>query len=115
MVRPGQMVAVKVNTLGGRGLSTNVQLVEAICERLQAAGIRAQDIVIWDRDSAELERAGFRVRTGASQVQCFGTDRVGFEEDLVSVSYTHLDVYKRQTMNRSQVSSRGSQLAALAN
>jgi uncharacterized protein (DUF362 family) len=84
MVRPGQMVAVKVNTLGGRGLSTNVQLVEAICERLQAAGIRAQDIVIWDRDSAELERAGFRVRTGASQVQCFGTDRVGFEEDLVS-------------------------------
>src|ERR1035438_6714413 len=84
VIRPGQRVAVKVNTLGGRGLSSNVQLVEAICERLQGAGIRAQDIVIWDRDSAELERAGFHVRTSANQVQCFGTDRVGFEEDLVS-------------------------------
>lgn len=84
LVHPGQLVAVKVNTLGGRGLSTSVPLVEAICERLQAAGIRAQDIVIFDRDSAELERAGFRIRTSANQLQCYGTDRVGFEEDLVS-------------------------------
>jgi len=84
VVRPGQRVGLKVNTLGGRGLSTNVQLVEAICERLQAAGIRARDIVIWDRDSAEMERAGFRIRTGGNQVQCYGTDRVGYEEGLVS-------------------------------
>ena len=84
IVVPGQLVGVKVNTLGGRGLSSNVQLVEAICERLQGAGIKAQQIVIWDRDSTELERAGFRVRTGGNEVQCFGTDRVGYEDELVS-------------------------------
>lgn len=84
LVRPGQMVGIKVNTLGGRGLSSNVQLVEAICERLQGAGVRAREIVIWDRDSAELERAGFRIRTGGNQVQCFGTDRVGYEDGLVT-------------------------------
>jgi uncharacterized protein (DUF362 family) len=84
LVRPGQLIGVKVNTLGGRGLSSNVQLVEAICAHLQEAGIGPQDIVIWDRDSTELERAGFRIRTGGSQVQCFGTDRVGFEADLVT-------------------------------
>ncbi|MDE3188603.1 MAG: DUF362 domain-containing protein [Acidobacteriota bacterium] len=84
IVRPGQMVGVKVNTLGGRGISSNVRLVEAICERLQGAGVRPQQIVIWDRDSAELERAGFRVRTGGNQAQCFGTDRMGYEDDLVS-------------------------------
>ncbi|MGA8044257.1 MAG: hypothetical protein WCA37_15780, partial [Terracidiphilus sp.] len=78
----GQMVALKVNTLGGRGLSSNVLLVEAICERLQRAGVRPQDIVIFDRDSAEMERAGFRIRVGGNQVQCFGTDRVGFEDPL---------------------------------
>jgi uncharacterized protein (DUF362 family) len=82
IVQPGQRVALKVNTLGGRGLSTNVQLVEAICERLQKAGIRAQDIVIFDRDTAELERAGFHAKMGGNQVQCFGTDRTGFEDDL---------------------------------
>lgn len=80
----GQRVGIKVNTLGGRGLSSSVQLVEAICERLQQAGIRAPDIVIWDRDCVELERAGFRIRQGGNQVQCFGTDRVGFEEELAS-------------------------------
>jgi len=45
LVHPGDLVGVKVNTLGGRGISSNLQLVEAICERLQEAGIRAGDIV----------------------------------------------------------------------
>ena len=82
IVRSGQRVAIKVNTLGGRGLSTNVQLVEAICRRLQASGIRPKDITVWDRDSWEMERAGFSIRTGGSQAQCFGTDRMGYSDDL---------------------------------
>jgi pyruvate formate lyase activating enzyme len=61
LVRPGETVGLKVNTLGGRGISTNVQLVAAICERLQEAGIKASDIVVWDRDSEEMERAGFHL------------------------------------------------------
>ena len=81
-VRPGETVGLKVNALGGRGLSSNVQLVEAICERLQEAGIRARDIVVWDRDTDELERVGFRVSTADNRVQCFGTDRVGYEDEL---------------------------------
>lgn len=84
LVHPGQLVGLKVNTLGGRGLSTNVQLVDAICQRLQQAGIRPQDIVIWDRDTDELARAGFSIRVGGNQVQCYGTDRVGFEGNLSS-------------------------------
>ena len=84
IVRPGQMIAIKVNTLAGRRLSSNVQLVEAICDRLQETGIRARDIVVWDRDSEEMERAGFRIRAGGNQVQCFGTDRLGYEEELAA-------------------------------
>lgn len=84
LVRPGEKVGLKVNALGGRGLSSNPQLVEAICEKLQEAGIRASDIVIWDRDTDELERVGFRLSTAPDRVQCFGTDRVGHEENLVS-------------------------------
>jgi len=84
LVRSGEKVGLKVNALGGRGLSSNLQLVEAICERLQQAGIRASDIVIWDRDTDELEHSGFHVATGGSRVQCFGTDRVGYEDELVT-------------------------------
>ncbi|MGB7546812.1 MAG: DUF362 domain-containing protein [Terracidiphilus sp.] len=84
LVRPGESVGLKVNSLGGRGISSNLQLVEAICERLQEAGIKAADIVVWDRDSNELEHAGFHVSMSGNGVQCFGTDRVDYEQDLVS-------------------------------
>jgi len=84
LVRPGEMVGLKVNALGGRGFSSNLQLVEAICERLQGAGIRANDIVVWDRDSDEMAHAGFHVSTGGNRVQCFGTDRVDYEQELVT-------------------------------
>jgi uncharacterized protein (DUF362 family) len=84
LVHQGNKVGLKVNVLGGRGLSSNLQLVEAICERLQEAGIKASDIVIWDRDSDELERVGFHISTSGNRVLCFGTDRVGYEEELVT-------------------------------
>jgi uncharacterized protein (DUF362 family) len=84
LVRAGQKVGLKVNALGGRGLSSNLQLVEAICERLQETGIRAGDIVIWDRDTDELEHVGFHLSTNGNHVQCFGTDRIGYEEELVT-------------------------------
>jgi len=84
LVRPGDTVGLKVNTLGGRGISTNVQLVAAVCGRLQEAGIKASDIVIWDRTSEELERVGFPIAIGGNRVQCFGTDRVGYEPELAA-------------------------------
>ena len=84
VVRPGLRVALKVNSLGGHGLSTSTVLVAAICERLQEAGVRASDIVVWDRNTEELERAGLRIATGGNQVRCFGTDRVGYEDELAN-------------------------------
>jgi uncharacterized protein (DUF362 family) len=84
LVRPGETVGLKVNTLGGRGISTSPQLVEAVCERLQEAGVKAGDIVVWDRDSEELERAGFHLSMDGNRVQCYGTDRAGYEEELAA-------------------------------
>jgi uncharacterized protein (DUF362 family) len=78
----GDTVSLKVNTLGGRGISTNADLVAAVCERLQQAGVAARNIVVWDRDTEEMERAGFHIVTGGDRVQCYGTDRAGYEDDL---------------------------------
>lgn len=80
LVRPGEVVGLKVNTIAGRGLSTNVTLVEAITERLQQAGIKPHDIVIWDRRNRELERAGFHLSSDAGKIRCMGTDSVGYED-----------------------------------
>jgi len=82
LVTPGDVVGLKVNALGGRGISTNRVLVDAICERLQQSGIKATDIVVWDRSTDELERVGFQIAIGGNRVQCFGTDQVDYEQEL---------------------------------
>ena len=82
VVQPGEVVGLKVNCLAGRGASTNPMLVEAICERLQQAGIPPQDIVIWDRLNADLDRAGFQVSTRKDRIRCIGNDAAGYEQEL---------------------------------
>jgi uncharacterized protein (DUF362 family) len=78
IVRPGQTVSIKVNTIAGKGLSTHLALALAVCERLQQVGIKPGDIIIWDRTNRELERAGYTVSTDANRLRCFGTDTAGF-------------------------------------
>lgn len=84
VVRPGEVVGLKVNCLGGRGNATRPELVEAIAERLQQAGIKAKDIVIWDRLNADLERARYRIVEQGSSIRCFGNDTLGFETELAT-------------------------------
>jgi len=80
VARPGEVVGLKVNCLAGRGISTNVPLVEAICERLQQVGIK--DIVIWDRLNSDLESARFRINERGRPIRCFGNDTLGYEQEL---------------------------------
>lgn len=82
VVRPGQVVGLKVNCLAGKGASTSVELVEAVCESLQEAGIRPDKIVVWDRLNADLESAGFRIRERGPGVRFIGNDVLGYSDEL---------------------------------
>ncbi len=84
LVRPGEVVGLKVNTIGGPGLSTHVVLVEAICERLQQAGVKANNIVVWDRTNREMDRVGYKLTNTGNGVRILGTDskEVGYEETV---------------------------------
>ncbi len=82
VVRPGEVVGLKVNCLGGRGNATHPELAEAIAERLKQAGIR--DIVIWERSNFDLERSRYKLVERGSGVRCFGNDTLGFEDDLTT-------------------------------
>jgi len=82
VVRPGEVVGLKVNCLAGKGASTSVLLVEAICERLQQAGVPRRNIVIWDRLNSDLESAGFRVETRADRIRVIGNNVLGYDEEL---------------------------------
>ena len=83
VARPDEVVGLKVNCLAGRGsASTSPKVVEAVCERLQQAGVPAGHIVIWDRLTADLERAGFHPSTAAGRIRVMGNDELGYENEL---------------------------------
>ncbi len=80
LVRPEDVVGLKVNTLAGRGLSTHPELVQAVCERLQQAGVAASRIIIWDRLNRDLERGGYKIRTSGPSPRCYGNDVCGYSQ-----------------------------------
>ena len=82
VVRPGETVGLKVNCLSGKGGSTSVALVDAICERLQQAGIRQESIIIIDRLNEDLESAGFRPTSRSGRIRYMGNDVLGYETGL---------------------------------
>ncbi|NOZ23714.1 MAG: DUF362 domain-containing protein [Planctomycetes bacterium] len=68
------VVGIKVNCLAGARLWSHTKLVDAVIDGLRMAGVRDENILIWDRLSRELAGAGFTINRGRSGVQCFGTD-----------------------------------------
>ncbi|SPE30020.1 conserved exported hypothetical protein [Candidatus Sulfotelmatomonas gaucii] len=79
----GGVIGLKVNGLGGRGISTHAALTMAVAERLQQAGVRAGNILVWDRDKWSLGNCGMSVNTDAGRVRCYGNDVGGYEDEQV--------------------------------
>jgi uncharacterized protein (DUF362 family) len=80
IVPEGQVIGLKTNGLGGRGICTHLALVMAICERLQQAGVKPGNIVVWDRNARDLQVCGLTINTDPSRVRCFGSDVSGYED-----------------------------------
>ena len=81
---PKDTVGIKVNCLGGRGISTHPELVMAVVEGLRIAGVPDSNIIIWDRLTTELEAVGFKINLQGDGVRCFGTDS-NYEADLEEI------------------------------
>ena len=77
----GKVIGLKVNGLGGKGISTHLALVLAVCERLQQAGVKPGNIVVWDRNARDLEACGLTISTDPSRIRVYGSDVAGFEEE----------------------------------
>ncbi len=67
---PREVIGIKVNTISR--YTTSPQTAYAVAQRLQDAGIPAQQIVLFDRTDGELRDRGFTLNDGGSGVQCRG-------------------------------------------
>lgn len=74
-------VSIKLSCLAGKGLSTDISLVNALTKKLIDIGVNENNIVLWDRLNDDLERAGYRINTG-SGIKCYGNDYSGYTEEF---------------------------------
>jgi uncharacterized protein (DUF362 family) len=77
-----KVIGLKTNGLGGKGISTHAVLVLAIAARLQQAGVKPGNILIWDRNARDLQACGLTISTDPNQIRCFGSDVSGFEDSV---------------------------------
>ena len=74
-VRPEDRVGLKVSAAAAPVSSTHAAVVVAVAEGLVAAGVDPARIVIWDRASRDLARAGYGAL--ARRFRVVGTDEAG--------------------------------------
>jgi len=68
------VVGIKLNCLGGRALSPRPVVVRALVDWLVEGGVRPEKIILFERSSRELERAGFDISRGGDGPRCYGID-----------------------------------------
>jgi uncharacterized protein (DUF362 family) len=79
LFKPTDVVGIKVNCLGGRGVSTRPEVALRLARWLQDAGVSADRILIWDRTDRELRSAGYSPTSGPG-VRVRGTDEDWHEQ-----------------------------------
>ncbi len=67
-------IGIKVNCLAAPNLSPHVELVEAFVDILLEVGFLGSKIIVFERSSSELKRAGFSIRKSGGNYLCYGTD-----------------------------------------
>ena len=75
---PGERVLLKVNCIAYGG-PTQPAVTYAVAQRLQDAGLRAENVLIFDRTDHELEASGYSLNDGGPGVQCHGSRSEGSE------------------------------------
>ena len=78
IVPVGKVIGLKINGLGGKPIATHLALTLAICERLQQAGVKPGEIVVWECYSSGLEGAGYTINTDRNRIRCIGTNMAGY-------------------------------------
>lgn len=79
-------VGIKINTISGRKLTSLPEASLVLANLIAENGMRAENIIIWDRTNRELKQAGYRLNMNSRGIKIFGTDSngVGYGRELVS-------------------------------
>lgn len=76
-----KVIGLKVNGLGSKGIATHPALTMAVAERLQQAGVKPGNILVFDQNGMFLAACGMKVNRDPSRIRCYPADASGFEDE----------------------------------
>jgi len=68
-ISPDDTVAVKIAALGDARTSTSQEVVAAVTASLTEAGVKPENIIVWDRLERDMNRSGFVITTARGKIQ----------------------------------------------
>ena len=92
---PWEQVLLKVNCIAYNG-PTQPAITYAVAQRLQDAGLAAENMLIFDRSDDELASAGYSLNDGGAGIQCRGNRGTGSQAALSQATvsfYREFDDY----------------------
>jgi uncharacterized protein (DUF362 family) len=94
IVPVGKVIGLKVSCLGGRGISTHLALTLAVTERLQQAGVKPGEIIIWERNARDLVAGGYTISTAPNRIRVYASDTAGYDDEPVACGPVKLKLAK---------------------
>jgi uncharacterized protein (DUF362 family) len=100
IVPVGKVIGLKINGLGGKPIATHLALTLAVCERLQQAGVKPSEIVVWESHRGDLERAGYTISTDRNRIRCIATDMEGYGHEEKPAAFGSVSVNLAKILTR---------------
>lgn len=75
LFRPEDVVGIKINCLFGKTVSTRPEIVNAVTAGLTLAGIKPENIIVWDRSTGDLAKCGFTINKTGPGIIYWADDR----------------------------------------
>lgn len=72
LVSPDDVVGVKINGMGAPKISTSLESINETIAGLKKAGVKENNIIIWDRMDRDFRRTGLQINRGPSGVRIMG-------------------------------------------
>ena len=98
IVPVGKTIGLKVNGLGGKGIATHTALTHAVCERLQQAGVKPQNIVIWEQRTDFLRACGYEHSEDPTRIRTISSEKFGYEQTPVSYGGVQVKLARALTL-----------------
>ncbi len=73
---PSDVVGIKINCIGAPKISSSLASIQATIAGLRSAGVKENNIIIWDRVDREFQRTGLAINKSSTGVRVMGASTV---------------------------------------